>query len=146
MTIDDLWLYQYHKVKYNGIIKNVFQTISFIEEKQWEVVGLGGVIDGIEETIEEIPKYNPDSNIAYMEESRNNNLLIDTTLDFFIFYTPLILVIVFLWNRIFYLLFNYEMSKFLRPYSFWLIIVDILIQNNIEFFVFLGYRSLEVMH
>ena len=47
MAIDDLWLYQYHKKKYNGIVKDIFKTISFIEEKQWEVIGLGGIIDNI---------------------------------------------------------------------------------------------------
>ena len=30
MAIDDLWLYQYHKKKYDGIVKTVFSTISFI--------------------------------------------------------------------------------------------------------------------
>ena len=31
LFIDDLWLYQYHKKKYDGIVKVVFKTISFIE-------------------------------------------------------------------------------------------------------------------
>ena len=35
MVVDDLWLYQYHKQDYDGIVKVVFKTISFIEEKQW---------------------------------------------------------------------------------------------------------------
>ena len=44
LIVDDLWLYQYHKVKYDGTVRAVFKMISFIEEKQWEVVGLGGVL------------------------------------------------------------------------------------------------------
>ena len=33
--VDDLWLYNFHKQDYDGIIYNVFQTIKFIEDKQW---------------------------------------------------------------------------------------------------------------
>ena len=30
MSVDDLWLYQYHQKEYDGIITDVFETISFI--------------------------------------------------------------------------------------------------------------------
>ena len=30
MVVDDLWLYQYHKKDYDGIVHTVFITISFI--------------------------------------------------------------------------------------------------------------------
>ena len=39
-------------------------------------------------------------------------------MDYFSFFLPATFVIVFLFNRIFYLLFNYEISKYLRPYAF----------------------------
>ena len=145
LMIDDLWLYQYHKKKYDGIVRAVFKTISFIEEKQWEVVGLAETIDNTEDKITIIRKYNAFSNENYLFESRNNNFLLDSVLDFFMFYIPLSILLIFLWNRLFFLLFRFEISKFLRPYSFWLIIFDILIQNNIEFFTFLSFRAIETM-
>ena len=80
-----------------------------------------------------------------MEESRNNNYLIDSLLDFFVFYVPFTLLLVFLWNRLFYILFNHEISKFLRPYSFWAILVELLVQNNIEFFTFVSFRAITTM-
>ena len=58
------------------------------------------------------------------------------------FNVPCTLIIVFLFYRIFYLLFDYEISKYFRPYSFSLIAFEMLIQNNVEFFSFLGFRSL----
>ena len=64
--VDDLWLYQYHKIKYKGIVKDVFKTISFVEEKQWEIIGLSDMLESIEEEIEVMPKYNTFSNKAYM--------------------------------------------------------------------------------
>ena len=45
LAIDDLWLYQYHKIKYDGTIREVFSTISFIQEKQWQIIGLGDFIE-----------------------------------------------------------------------------------------------------
>ena len=47
LALDDLWLYHYHKKEYDGSVKVVFETISFIEEKQWEVIGLESVKNNI---------------------------------------------------------------------------------------------------
>lgn len=145
MIVDDLWLYQYHKIQYDGLIKSVFKMISFIEEKQWEIIGLNTVVKNVEDNITSIKKYNKFSNKIYLYESRNNNVLIDSTMDFLMFYIPFTLVTVFIWNRVFYLLINYRISLYLRPYSFWFIIADLLIQNNIEFFTFLSFRSVNTM-
>ena len=49
MVVDDLWLYQYHKQDYDGIMNDVFRTISFVEEKQWEIVGLDEVLEDAKE-------------------------------------------------------------------------------------------------
>ena len=143
-AVDDIWLYDYHKRRYDGILKDVFRTIRFVEEKQWEIVGLEEVKDEVENSIQEVPEYNRYSNPTYLDIERKNNLFIDSTMDFFVFFVPLTLVSVFLFNRIFYLLFNYEISKYLRPYSFLLIIFELLIQNNVEFFTFLSFRSMEI--
>ena len=40
MVIDDLWLYNFHQKQYKGIIQDIFITIKFIEDKQWEIVHL----------------------------------------------------------------------------------------------------------
>ena len=40
LGVDDFWLYEYHIKKYDGVMKIIFETISFIEEKQWEMVGV----------------------------------------------------------------------------------------------------------
>ena len=145
MVVDDLWLYQYHKRDYDGIVKNVFITISFIEERQWESIGLDAVLNNVSGAIEDMPKYDKESNEKYVEESGNNNFMLGSVLDFFLFFTPLVFVTVFLFNRVFYLLFNYEVSSWLRPDSFWWILLELLVQNNIEYFAFLGIRTMETM-
>ena len=80
-----------------------------------------------------------------MFESRNNNFMLGSLLDFFMFFLPFTVIGVFLLNRLFYLLFDYSISQWLRPYSFWLILVELLIQNNLEYFTFLGCRTLHTL-
>lgn len=35
LLLDDLWLYEYHYTEYKGILKVIFSTIRFVEDKQW---------------------------------------------------------------------------------------------------------------
>ena len=122
LALDDLWLYNYHNHQYDGTALTIFETIQFIEEKQWEVTGMDGPKETVETAIEDISLYNPQSNKRYMEEERKNNLFVASTMDFFAFHVPLVLVLVFLLNRLFYCLFDFKISSVLRPYCFWWII------------------------
>ena len=54
-----------------------------------------------------MPKYNPFSNEKYMRIERKNNNIIINTIPFFLFFIPSTLLSVFLFNRIFHLLFDY---------------------------------------
>ena len=144
MMIDDLWLYQYHQQEYEGIVRDIFSTIAFIEEKQWEVVGLQKYLEEMKAGMKESKNYNAHSNKKYMAVSRNNNSLLDNLLDFLVFSVPLMIVLEFLNYKLFYCLFDYEVSKYLRPYSFRLILIELLIQGNLEYFTFLGFRALQV--
>ena len=81
--------------------------------------------------MEEVPPYNPYSNPTYLRKERKNNLFVSSTMDFFSFFVPLTLVMVVLFNRLFYCLFNYEVSFVFRSYAFWWILLELLIHNNI---------------
>ena len=35
LAVDDIWLYNYHQMQYDGTVKVIFETIQFMEEKQW---------------------------------------------------------------------------------------------------------------
>ena len=85
--------------------------------------------------------YYPLSNPTYLDEERKSNLFLESTIDYFVFFVPFTIIIVLIFNRLFYFLFDYEISKYLRIYSFWWIFLDVMIQTNIEFFVFLGFRN-----
>lgn len=79
-----------------------------------------------------------------MEKERKNNVLLSSTIDFFVFFIPFSVISTFLLNRLFYILFDYSISICLRPYSFWAILIELLIQNNIQYFTFLGFRALAI--
>ena len=105
VALDDLWLYNFHKVEYDGSVEVVFKTIKFIEDKQWEIVGLEEEREKVEHCIAEVPRYNPFSNPTYLVKERKNNLFVSSTMDFFSFFLPLTVVLVILFNRLFHLLF-----------------------------------------
>ena len=48
VAFDDLWLYHYHQQQYDGVVKDIFQIISLMQESQWEIVGLGGFLSKVE--------------------------------------------------------------------------------------------------
>ena len=142
LALDDLWFYNFHRVHYDGTALTIFETIQLIEEKRWELVGLEGAKERVETAIEDVSLYNPFSNRKYMEEERKNNLLIASTMDYFCFHLPALLLFVFLCNRLFYCLFHYKVSFLFRPYSFKWILLELLVQNNVELFTFLAFRNL----
>lgn len=106
-AISDLRFYDYHNKDYNGLEKQVFMTIRFVEEKQWELIGMASTKDRVEGSIEFASQYYPESNPTYLVEERKGNLFIESTIDYFVFFLPFTLVTVILFNRLFYCLFNY---------------------------------------
>ena len=62
-------------------------------------------MDEMKANIKDISRYNPHSNEKYMRESRKNNLLLDNLFDFLAFSVPLMLVLEFLYYKVFYCLF-----------------------------------------
>ena len=51
LAVDDLWLYNYHRNQYDGTALVVFETIQFIQEQQYEVVGLDDAKEEIETSV-----------------------------------------------------------------------------------------------
>lgn len=143
-AVDDLWLYNFHQQKYDGITLTVLETIKLIEERQWELIGLDDFKSELEHSIKESQEYNAHSNKKFMEQERLNNVFLNNTIKYFVFSIPITIVFVFLCNRLFYCLFNYRISSILRPFSFWGILFELIVQNNVEYLSFLGWRALTI--
>ena len=142
IILDDLWLYSFHNQEYSGEFLEVLKILSFIEENQWKIIGLEEWLNKVESTIDYPSEYNVHSDPKFLKIQRKNSSLLLNTLDFFIFSVPLTVLFVIGLNKAFYLLFEYEISKFLRPYSFWCILLELLIQSNTLLFSFFGFKSL----
>ena len=106
-VLSDLRLYEYHRQKYDGMAQQVFVVARFIEDKQWEIVGLLEVKEKLESSIEVARQYYPLSNPTYLDEERKGNLFIESTIDYFVFFLPFTLITVVVFNRLFRCLFNY---------------------------------------
>ena len=140
-AIDSLWLYNFHQQEFDGTTRTVLETISFFEEKKWQIVRLEEIKEDLETSVERLADYNPNSNPTYLKKERKSNLFIASTMDYFVLFVPATLLFVFLCNRCFHLLFNCRISIFLRAYSFWWVLLELLLQNNVEFFSFLCFRN-----
>lgn len=55
-------------------------------------------------------------------------------------YFSLTVLIFFILNRIFYLLYNFQISSFIRVYSLWLYLAVVVVNQNIDIFTFLAVR------
>ena len=141
-AIDNLWLYNFHQQEFDGTTRTVLETISFFEEKKWQIVRLEEIKEDLETSVERLADYNPNSNPTYLKKERKSNLFIASTMDYFVLFVPATLLFVFLCNRCFHLLFNCRISIFLRAYSFWWVLLELLLQNNVEFFSFLCFCNI----
>ena len=70
-------------------------------------MGLEEAKEKVETSIDVLQKYNPHSNQVYLAKQRKNSLFISSTLDYFVFFVPGTLLLVFILYRLFYYLFNY---------------------------------------
>ena len=70
-------------------------------------MGLETAKETVETSIDVVKRYNPHSNNVYLTKQRKNNLFLSSTIDYFVFFVPGILLLVFILNRLFYCLFNY---------------------------------------
>ena len=129
MVVDDLWLQQYPKKDYDGIVEDVFRTISFVEEKQWEIVGLEEPLKSMTRRVDDLPKYNPYSNKKYMEQARKNNYMISSLIDFFVFHVPFIFLVVFIFNKILIVILR-SISEVILPFRVIFTFFDIVLKNH----------------
>lgn len=144
-AVDNFWLYEYHKENYTWLTNNIFGTIRFIESKKSQIIDpedLPFIEDSIVPTF---PNYYPYSNEKYIQVEGKDSFFFRSTLEYFIMGLPYVIVLFFVCNRIFYCLFEREISQHLRIFSFWGFLFQMGIESNIEFFTFLAFRNFHTM-
>lgn len=141
MVLEEIWLYNYHKQDYNGTIEDIFETIRMIEDKKWALEPFVHLLPIKEKIQSGLPNYDDYSNEKFLQKEHHDQLLIKTLVEYFVFYLPGMIIMMFLLNRLFYLLFNYSISAWFRIYSFWGTLWMIAFEGNVEIFVFVLLRT-----
>ena len=85
------------------------------------------------------------SNKKYASEVGKDNFFFRNTIEYFVLNVPYCLIVFFLLNRLFYCFFNYSVSQYVRIFSFWGFLYQMLIESNIEYFTFLAFRNFQTM-
>ena len=92
------------------------------------------------------PSYLPYSaNDKYAQIEGKDSFFFRSTVEYFIMVVPFTFLMFVILNKIFFCLFNNELSKYLRIFSFWGFLFFMGMESNIEFFTFLGFRNFHTM-
>lgn len=115
--LDDIWLYQYHKPEYMGVPKIVFETARIIETKKDEFIS-HEKIQFIETIENSLRRYDTIANKKYLLHERRDDSLPQNIIDFTFQVIPVTLCIFGLFKLLFWLFYNYPISKYIRSLSF----------------------------
>lgn len=140
--IFDLQLYNYHKIDYDGIIREILNFLSFIQQEIWNFASISEFFQWLN-TPYPLPSFGYFTNHKFYGVQRKDSQFFQNTKTYFLIYLPSVIVIFVFLNRIFYWLFDYKISSFLRLYSMWLYLVFIIVNQNIQIIVFLAYRHMQ---
>ena len=144
-AIDNFWLYEYHETNYTWLTTQMFEIARLLEEKKSEIVNpenFSFVQDSVNPSFTDLSDYSDDK---YVEVEQKDRQFFRNAADFFIVSVPYCLIVFFLFNRLFYVLYNYEISSYIRIFSFWGFLYQMIIESNVEWFVFLGARYSKTM-
>ena len=142
---DNFWLYAYHRHNYTWLAQNIFTFIRLIENKKEEIIDPKKLSFINQKILPTFPNYYPYANEKYKEMEGKDSFFFRSTLEYFIMGVPYTVVVFVLLNRLFYCLFEYEVSKHLRMFSFWGFLCFMGLESNIELFTFLGFRNFHTM-
>ena len=116
---DNFWLYEYHSPEYSWLAENIFGAIRLIESKKQEIINPEKLPFIKEHILPTFPNYYPYANEKYKRVEGKDSFFFRSTLEYFIMVIPYTIILFMLLNRFFYFLFEYEISKYLRMFSFW---------------------------
>ena len=143
---DNFWLYEYHQVEYPWFASNVFRTVRMIETQKQEFVDPERLPFVAEQVLPSFPNYftqMPEDKYAQVEGK--DSFFFRSTLEYFLMAVPFTVLLFVVLNRVFYCLFQHELSQHLRMFSFWGFLCFMGMESNIEFFAFLGFRNFLTM-
>ena len=116
--IGQLELYEYQKINYDGAMKRVLDTKKEMDQNLKDMLHIDFIEDKVTSILPPLQNYNSFTNPKFLNEERVDVLLVKNTLLELAVISIIKLLIFFLLNRLFYCLFNFQISRFFRTYSF----------------------------
>lgn len=91
------------------------------------------------------PQYGAYAREKFVTLEGNGGFFLDSLAEFLCINIPFTILTFFLLNRLFYCLFSHPFSAYLRTFSFWGFLAQMLLEGNLEYFAFLAANNSKYM-
>lgn len=143
LLAEDLWLYHYDKIEYQGTLDMVFNTTTSLQLLKLEA--LDGVFN-LQKYGEYLPisEYKPWNRQRFVEIEKSSSVLIKAVFPFFIYVVPLNIVACLAMYFLFQFLRKYKVSIYLLKFYFIkTVLLQSLLEGNVAYFSFVCFGHIE---
>lgn len=112
-----------------------------MEERIWAILPLSSVLTFVSDPLP-LPTYYAYTNLKFSEKTRRDSIFWQNSKIFWLIFLPFTLLFFFLLNKIFWLVSGFQLSSYIRIFSFWLQFGVILCVQNM---MTLGYYFMQNM-
>lgn len=116
--------------------------MSFLSDNCWTIFPIPSLQNWISQPFD-LPSYNAYTNVKFQEVERNDSIFLQNTKAFFLIFVPLTMTIFYFLNKLFYKLFEYSISSWIRIYSFWLYLLFMIVFQNTHILVIYSFVHLQ---
>lgn len=145
LFVEDVWLYNYDSVRYEGTMAVVFNTSSLIESMKFRVLDrLLGLLP-YQQAMGFSEQYSNFTRPRFVEIEGSSAVLLEACFAFFVYTLPLTLACCLALYFLFLQLRQYKISQFLRKYFFIkATLFQTLLEGSVSYFVYVCLGNLEL--
>lgn len=141
--VDDLWLYNYDRVNYTGIMQEVFQTVYEVEQVKWALINLSLAFNNTSPRLA-TSDYSVYSDSRFMAVEGKDSIFVNCIAWFLIFTIPQTILIMVITNFLFRFTKGHYLSKYIRRYCFKAVILQMLFEGNVNYFTYLFFNQMRM--
>lgn len=143
-NFDDFWLYQYHERNYGSTMAALFSRVQSLESEKWSIIDTD-VLKKIQSWVQDdqttiIQTFDRPWNYSstrFVEVEMHGQGFLVSCWDYLTINLAMVLAMFILLRVAFNALFNFRVSRNLRPFSFWGYLGLVMVDGNLQFFFFL---------
>lgn len=138
LIVDDNELYIYHRPDYRGLFHSLIHAQYKIQQEINSVLDAIPFLDKVEGAL---PSHEQSANPKYLSMEREANGFLRNSVSYFLVEVPLVLCMYLSLNFFFHRLFNFEISRVLRIFSFRMCLWVMALESNLQSFSFLCFSN-----